>query len=74
MTALPSTMQLEQTQPFCLFGIKYPQVSWLCLCLRALLSLMQNHENHHIMRQFFFCTGSYLCIFYLSLTVSLCIA
>lgn len=33
------------------------------------LSLMQNHENHHIVRlfHFFFNTSSYLCIFYLPL-------
>lgn len=36
MTALLSSMQLEQTQPFCLFGIKYPQVSRFSQYLRAL--------------------------------------
>ncbi len=69
MTALPSSMQLEQTQPFCQFGIKYPQVSRLPPYLRALPQPDAKpwKPPHYV--TFLFCTGSYLCIFYLSLTV-----
>lgn len=51
MAAVPCDSQLQQTQPLCLFGIKYPQLS-LSAFKRPFLSLMQNHENHHIMWPF----------------------
>lgn len=62
-------MQLEQTQPSCLFGIKYPQVSQLSLYLRDLAQPdAKAWKPPEFLWQFFLSSGSYLYIFYLSST------